>query len=346
MSVKHFKRRLPITRAWVLALAIVSMPAIGLRAAEADAEPVAKKAEPPTAITTGSGKQFKTTVERKSEGELSAEDFRQVSLLSSRVVLHLNEAVRSLNDSRSDEVRAQLEKGLALINVVRRLLPSTEVTTIVQDAQGKEVYRYVEHVQDDRVPLHEGLVAVEVVEPISDAKRDAAAVKGVRLADADLLHTSVLVDLDYVERKLKRALEFLKDKPDDALAQLLLAQSAGISFSVNKQDNPLIAAQLALQLAERMVAQNRPEAAKANLEQAKYQLDLYRGLVAEGDQENVRKLAADITKLQGNIEKAGAGGDIREFWHRITQWFSRETGETRSTPKETGKTTDPAAVTK
>lgn len=346
MIVKHFTRLLTIAYAWVLTLAIVSIPAIALRAAEGQAEPAAKKAEPPTAITTGSGKQFKTTVERKSEGELSAEDFRQVSLLSSRVVMHLNEAVRSLNDSRADEARGQLEKGLGLTNVVRRLLPTTEVTTTVQDANGTEVYRYVDHVQDDRVPLHEGLVAVEVVEPISDAKRDAAAVKGVRLADADLIHTSVLVDLNYVERKLKRALEFLKDKPDDALAQLLLAQSAGISFSVNKQDNPLVAAQLALQLAERMVAQNRPEAAKANLEQARYQLDLYRGLVAEGDQEEIRKLAADITKLQGNIEKAGAGGDIREFWHRITQWFSRETSETRSTPRDAGKKTAPGAVTK
>jgi hypothetical protein len=340
MSIKHFTRLSTIGNAWVLTLAIISIAALGLRAAASETKPATKKDEPATAITTGSGKQFKTIVERKSEGELSAEDFRQVSLLSSRVVMHLNEAVRSLNDSRGDNARAQLEKGLALISVVRQLLPRTEVTTTVQDAQGKEVYRYVDHVQEDRVPLHEGLIAVEVVEPISDAKRDAASIKGVRLADADLLHSSVLVDLDFMERKLKRALEFLKDKPDDAITQLLLAQSVGISFSVNKQDNPLVAAQLALQLAERMVAQNRPEAANANLEQAKYQLDLYRGLVAEGDQEEVRKLAADITKLQGNIKKAGAGVDIREFWHRLTQWFSRESGETRSTPKNKTPATD------
>jgi hypothetical protein len=172
---------------------------------------------------------------------------------------------------------------------------------------------------------------VKVVEAITDAKRDAAAVKGVRLADADLIHTSVLLELDYVEGRLKRALNALPGKPADALKQLVLAQSNGIAFSVNKEDNPLVAAQMALQLAEQMVKENRVEAAKANLQQAKNQLVLYRGLIGENDGDDVKKLEEDISKLQSDIETAGAAASIRGFWDRVATCFSREHRETRTT---------------
>ena len=182
----------------------------------------ASTASSPTSISTGSGKQYKTTVDRKTEGELAGEDFRQASLLASRVVLHLNKAALYLGGEKNDQARQELESGLSLIGIVRRLLPTTTVTTIVRDSEGKEVYRYVDRVQEDTIPLHEGLVAVNTMEPITDAKQGEAAVHGVRLADAELLHTSVLVKLDYVESKLNRALKLLKEKPEDAMAQLAL----------------------------------------------------------------------------------------------------------------------------
>jgi hypothetical protein len=182
----------------------------------------ASTASSPTSISTGSGKQYKTTVDRKTEGELAGEDFRQASLLASRVVLHLNKAALYLGGEKNDQARQELESGLSLIGIVRRLLPTTTVTTIVRDSEGKEVYRYVDRVQEDTIPLHEGLVAVNTMEPITDAKQGEAAVHGVRLADAELLHTSVLVKLDYVESKLNRALKLLKEKPEDAIAQLVL----------------------------------------------------------------------------------------------------------------------------
>ena len=97
----------------------------------------------------------------------------------------------------------------------------------------------MDRVQEARIPLHKGLVAVNFMEPVTDAKQDEAAVQGLRLAEADLLRTSILVELDYVESKLNRALKRLDDRPKDALAQLLLAQSRGVNFVVNKEDEPV-----------------------------------------------------------------------------------------------------------
>lgn len=315
-------------------LVLVGGLVAGLPSRGAEPQPKEKAVDTPTNIATGSGKQYKTTVDRKTEGELSAEDFRQASLLSSRIVMHLNKAVAALSDEKKDEARQELERGLALTGVVRGILPTTTITTVVRDSNGKEVYRYIDRVQEDRIPLHEGMIAVNTVEPITDAKQDDAAVKGIRLADAELVHTSVLMKLDFVESRLNRAIKLLDDKCEDALAQLRLAQSQGMTFLVNKEDDPLVKAQMALQLAERMAEQGREEAAKANLQLAKNHLDLYRGLLPQGKSEHVGKLQAEITKLQAEIGGKDAAKTIRGFWDRVASWFMREPGETRATTSE------------
>jgi len=132
-----------------------------------------------TTNSFGSGKQYKTFVERQSEGDLSAEDLHQASLLTSQLLTHVNKATHLLADSQTEGARAEMDRAESLLKVVRGILPTTMVTTTVRDAQGKEVYREVDRVQDDQIPIFEGQVALEVVEPIVEAKRDEAALKGL-----------------------------------------------------------------------------------------------------------------------------------------------------------------------
>jgi YfdX protein len=176
-----------------------------------------------TTNTYGSGKLYTTSVERQTEGDLSAEDLHQASLLTSQLLGHVNKATHLLADSQTDSARAEMERAESLLKVVRGLLPTTVVTTTVRDAQGKEIYSEVDRVQDDQIPIFEGQVALEVVEPIVEAKRDEAALKGLKLAEADVIRTSVLVDLGFVERKLKRATELIA-KPKEASDELAQSQ--------------------------------------------------------------------------------------------------------------------------
>ena len=297
-----------------------------------------------TTIKTGSGQRYTTTVERAPGGELSAEDFRQVSLLASRIVMHLNDGVRQMSHDRADEARAEVEKGISLVRVIREILPTTVVTTVVRDASGKEVYRNVDRVQDHRIPLHEGTIAMQVLEPIADAKQEDLAARGVQLADAQLIHTSVLLELDYVEGKLQRALKLLGEDRERAQAEMVLAQARGITFAVNEEDDPLVEAQSALQLAERMVEQGRYEAAKANLSLASARLDLYATLVPKESTGRIAELQDDIARLSGDIRQEGSAKKIRSFWDRVASWFRREPGETRSADREEAKAPAKAAA--
>ena len=287
--------------------------------------------------TYGSGKQYKTTVERQSQGELSAEDLHQASLLTSQLLMHLNEAAQRFSDGRADSARPEIEKAQSLVKVVRNLLPVTVVTTTVKDTQGKEIYHNTQRVTDDQIPIHQGDIAVEVVEPIVEAKKDEAALKGLKLADAELIHTAVLVDLGFVERKLRRAVELIA-KPQDAAAELAQAQTQGIRFYARKEDSPLVDVQHALRLAERMAREKKFEGAKANLQLAKLQLETYRGLMDDTAAKPVGDLEKEIQKLAGEVQSPGAADKIRGVWDKVTGLFKREPGQakqTTSTPQKT-----------
>lgn len=306
------------------ALVAVALAATGVRL---------QAAESTASVSTnayGSGKQYKTTVERQTVGDLSAEDLNQASLLTSQFLTHVDKAAQQLADARADVARAEIEKAQSLVKVVRGLLPATIVTTTVRDAQGKEVYRDEQRVQDDQIPIFSGAVAIEVVEPVIEAKKDEAALKGIKLADAELVRTAVLVDLTFAERKLKRALELIA-KPQEATAELVLIQSGGVRFYAHKEDSPLVDVQHALRLAERMVREKKYEVAKANLQTAKLQLQAYRALVDTGSGQPVADLEKDIQKLSGELQTPGAADRIRGMWEKATGWFTRESGQARQT---------------
>ncbi|MEI8289988.1 MAG: YfdX family protein [Verrucomicrobiota bacterium] len=278
----------------------------------------------------GSGKQFQTTVERRSQGDLSAEDLHQASLLTSQFLTHVNQAVQELADMHTDAARTDIEKALSLAKVVHGLLPTTVVTTTIKNAQGKEIYHHEQQVQDDQIPIFSGDVATEVVEPIIEARHDDAALKGVKLADAQIIHTAVLVDLNYAERKLKRAMELIA-KPQEASAELALIRSDGVHFYAHQEDNPLVKVQQALRLAERMVREKKFEGAKANLVTAKLQLEAYRALVGADAGMTVSDLEKSIQKLSGELQTPGAGDQIRGMWDKVTGWFKRESGQAHQT---------------
>jgi len=278
----------------------------------------------------GSGKQFQTTVERRSLGDLSAEDLHQASLLASQFLTHVNQAMQELADTHTDAARSDIEKAQSLAKVVHSLLPTTVVMTTVKDAQGKEVYHDEQQVQDDQIPIYAGDVAMEVVQPIIEAKKDEAALKGVKLADAQIIHTAVLVDLNYAERKLKRALELIA-KPQEASTELALIQNDAVHFYVHQEDNPLVQVQQALRLAERMVREKKFEGANANLVMAKLQLEAYRALVSADAGLAVADLQKEIQNLSSELQAPGAADQIRGMWDKVTGWFKRESGQAHLT---------------
>lgn len=285
------------------------------------------------AVTTGSGESYLTTVEEETKGTLSPEDARQVSVLGSRVLTHIHNAQRALDGGDSQAARDELKLAQRLSRIVRELLPVTIVTTEVTDSQGERVYRYEDRVQDDQLPIVEGLINVEVVRPIVEAKEERATLQGFRLADANLVRTAVLLDLGYTERKIDAALTAIEeDRIEEAQDDLLAVSAAGVRFVENEEDHPLVDAQAALRLAERQVRDEKPEAARANLELARINLETYRTLIDEAETKKVSDLLDRISDLEKAVSEPQTADRIREYWNEIASWFTAEPGMAQATP--------------
>ena len=63
---------------------------------------------------------------------------------------------------------------------------------------GKLIYEDKRDIQDDRVPLFEGMLHEETLAPIIDAKRDAVDMSGVRMVRSETLNTQAIADLGIV----------------------------------------------------------------------------------------------------------------------------------------------------
>jgi hypothetical protein len=317
------------TLAWLLAGAIGLTVSPTMLAAQ---ETKGGAATPTT--TAGSGNLYKTTISQETKGELKPDDARQISVLGSRILTHIHNAARFLGEEKADQARTELEHAQTLARVVREMLPVTVVLTRTIDAQGKEVYRYEDRVQEDQIPIVEGLINVAVVEPIVEAKKEQASLKGLQLADADLIHTAVLLNLDYVESKIHQALAKLKE-PDKAQSELMAAASIGVRFTTHEEDHPLVNIQAALRLAEQQVREGKPEGARANLELARVQLEAYRTLVGEAAAKGAADLEKEIAALQDKTGEPGAGDKIRGIWNRVTEWFKPEPGRAQQITEQT-----------
>lgn len=301
--------------------------------------------------SAGSGDKYRTTVERSTHGELGHDDMRQVTVLASRVLLHINAAVESLIDDASDEALRQIEYAQAVARIVRDLLPLSTVATRVEDAKGEVVYSYTENVQDDRIPIYKSTLMVEVVKPIIEVRKDEASLQGLALQDADFIYTSALLDLGYVERKLHRAAELIAEK-DQALRQLTLAQTEGLALKTNREDTSLAKAQAALQLAERMVGENKVESAKANLQLARLHLESYRSIANDPKAVEISTLRKRIDELSDSLQEQGMStaqerdesrGLIQGFWETVTGWMADEPGEAQVTDSSGGETENSGA---
>lgn len=297
----------------------------------------AGQAEDAYTTTAGSGERFQTMIERSTSGRLSQEDLRQVTILGSRLLLHLNHATEYLVDERTEEAAQEIEYGRQLARIIGEMLPITRVRTEVRNAENQVVYEYAEEVQDDQIAIYEATLMIETVAPIVEAKKEEVRLQGLTLQDADFLYTSALLDLSYVERKLNRAAQLLDDKNvEAALDQLVLAQTHGLELVVNREDSPLVKAQAALQLAERMVGNDRVEGAKANLKLAELYVDSYRTLVGDAAGDEIEAVCRKLEDLRMSLDSGGmidpaardeSRGIIRGLWNAVTGWMTKEPGQ-------------------
>jgi len=317
----------------LIALLFLAGTARARQAPESSADHESKSG--PVVRSFGNQGGYRTEVKSETRGTLSPEDRRQVSLLAAHVFQHIDQARRALDADDTKQARDEVEKGREAVKAVRALLPKTKVHTKTTDPDGKVIYEDEREVQEDRIPLFEGMLHARTLAPIQEARRDASRVAGVRVVESETISTEVTADLDYVEAQLGRAAKALDDKKaDDAAEALLMSQVRGVDFRYTKEDTPLAQARDAIWLAKRALEENNSTQARANLAAARDWLEVYRQVLPENRRQDVTQMMNEVNQLEGQLrqeatrpvsgaERSRQGKTVSGWWDRLNSWFRR-----------------------
>lgn len=305
-------------------------PAPGQQATSA-----ADKEDSPVVRTFGSQGGYRTEVTSETKGKLNQEDRRQVSLLVAQVFQHVDEARRALDADDSDRANREVNKGREAIKAVRALLPTTTVHTQTTGPGGKVIYDDTRAVQENRIPLYEGMLHARTLAPILAAQRDSVEVAGVRVVESEAISTEVTVDLNRVEAQVAKAAKALEGKKwDDASEALAVAQIQGVDFRFRKEDTPLAEARDAIWLAKRALEENNATQARANLDVARQRLEIFRQVLPDDQRKVVTQLMSEVNQLDANLrqettqpadraERTRQGNSVARWWDQVNGWFKR-----------------------
>jgi len=308
-------------------------PASGQEAPTASAEHESKSN--PVVRTFGAEGGYRTEVRSETHGTLSQDDRRQVSLLAAQVFQHVDEARKATDADDLEGARREVDKGREAIKAIRALLPKTTVRTTTTAPGGRVIYEDEREVQEDLVPLYEGMVHARTLAPILAARRDTAQVAGVRVVESEAISTAVTADLDLVEAQLGKAARALgQKKPDEAVAALALAQVRGVDIRYSKEDTPLAEARDAIWLAKRALEENNALQARANLGVARARLEVYRRILPEDQRQDVTQMMSEVNGLEAQLRKEASqpadrsertrqGNTLTQWWDEVNEWFKR-----------------------
>ena len=123
--------------------------------------------------TYGAEGGYLTEVTSETQGALSEDDPRQVAVLTAQIFHHISQAQRSLEADNSADADVELEKGRKAIKAIRAMLPTTIIHTRTSAPDGAVVYEDKREIQEDRVPLFEGMLSTKTLAPLVKAKEDA-----------------------------------------------------------------------------------------------------------------------------------------------------------------------------
>jgi len=285
--------------------------------------------------TFGAEGGYRTEVKSETHGSLSQDDRRQVSLLAAQVFQHVDEARKATDADDMERARKEIDKGREAIKAIRTLMPKTTVHTTTTAPGGQVIYEDEREVQEDQVPLFEGMVHARTLAPILAARRDSAQVAGVRVVESEAISTAVTVDLDLVDAQLGKAARALDEKkPDEAAAALILAQVRGVDIRYNKEDTPLAEARDAIWLAKRALEENNSAQARANLAVARTRLEVYRQILPEDQRQDVTQMMSEVNQLEMQLrkeanqpasqtERTRQGNAVTQWWDELNQWFKK-----------------------
>lgn len=200
----------------------------------------------------GQGQQqasITSDVQVTSQGELSEEERRSLSLAAGRLLKHVHQARQAIHQQQKQQAMGHIDKGLTLAQIIESAVPIHEVTARIQ--AGDMTYEDKERVKQLIVPIYTELEKVTLMAPLRAAKQEAAKNGGSArelspgkpsqqspsarpsqpsqpamtpvVAGVEVHHTHIMLDVSAAKEHLRAAKQALNNDKDEAADGALAA---------------------------------------------------------------------------------------------------------------------------
>jgi hypothetical protein len=261
-------------------------------------------------------------------GATSEDEQRHITVLGAQLLHQINRARTAIDADDSAAANEAIQKARKALTLIQQMLPKKVVSTTVTDSDGTVVFEDAEDVQPSLVTISRSFTELDILRPLVESKKDSTEFQGEEFQGSAIIEADVVVNLAFIERRLREAERALAKDADRADQALALAQSEGTDLVITELESPLIEARQALQFAHSAAEQKQYRSAEANLRIARGYLLLHRETAPEAARDEIDKLSADIDSLakqisgttsashQQNTERAKGILDRVEGWWR------------------------------
>jgi hypothetical protein len=251
---------------------------------------------------------------------LSNTEKDSLSLAAEQILRQVQVARADIKYKDGAEALKHVQKGLELVNIVNNALPEYDVTTTIKSGNG--TYQDEEKRKQSVIPVFGQLDEMFAVVPhMKTAKHEGSANQSPEksLGEAEVRDTRILLDVRDANYYLEQAAANLQNNDANQADKSLATLQNNVIHEFGEVEVPLLRARWSLMEAARMVVHNDYQEAKAFLQEAVDQLEIYKSDVGKATAKTTQSMINDIRNVSSRLreQKEASAQKITGIWDKL-----------------------------
>jgi len=256
--------------------------------------------------------------------QLSNKEEESLSLAAEQILRQVQMARANIKYEGRAEALEHVQKGLELVKIIDNALPEYRVNTTIKSANA--TYQDEDKRKQSVIPVYGELDEVFAMGPhVKVAKHQRGGNQSLEqsVGEAEVRETRTFLDVGDANHYLKKAESDLQNNHLNQADRSLANLQDNVIHEVRKVDLPLLRARLSLMEAARMAVQYDYQEAKAFLQEAVDQLEIYKSEVGQTAADTTQTMINDIRNVSNTLQeqKEASAQRITGIWDRLAKSF-------------------------
>ena len=256
--------------------------------------------------------------------QLSNTEKDSLSLAAEQILRQVQVARADIKYQGGTGALKHVQKGLELVKIINNALPEYDVTTTIKS--GNATYQDEEKRKQSVIPVYGELDEMFAMLPhVKTAKHEAVGNQSPEksVGEAEVRDTRTFLDVRDANYYLEQAAANLQNNDANQADKSLAALQNNVIHEFGEVEVPLLRARWSLMEAARMVVHNDYQEAKAFLQEAADQLEIYKSDVGKATAKTTQSMINDIRNVSSRLreQKEASAQKITGIWDKLARSF-------------------------